>query len=88
MPLQCGICEGIRIVPMLLDVLTLRRNKFRDPRIMGTKRVKSRKEATYNQHRTSQMTQFFKFGMCIALGHSMRRKGRVTNNDSELERTP
>ena len=46
MPLQCGICEGIRIVPMLLDVLTLRRNKFRDPRIMGTKRVNFRKRVT------------------------------------------
>ena len=32
MPLQCDICEGIQIVPMLLDVLTLRRNEFRDPR--------------------------------------------------------
>ena len=39
MPLQCDICEGIRIVPMLLDVPTLRRNKFRDPRFMGTRRV-------------------------------------------------
>ena len=42
MPLQCEICEGIRIVPILLDVPTLRRNKFRDPRIMGAKRAKSR----------------------------------------------
>ena len=44
MPLQCGICEGIRVVPMLLDVPTLRQNKFRDPRFMGTKRVKFRKK--------------------------------------------
>ena len=26
MPLQCDICEGIRIVPKLLEVATLRRN--------------------------------------------------------------
>ena len=45
MPLQCDICEGIRIVPMLLDVPTLRRNKFRDPRFMGTRRVRFRLEA-------------------------------------------
>ena len=31
MPLQCDISEGIRIVLTLLDVPTLRRNKFRDP---------------------------------------------------------
>ena len=31
MPLQCGICEGIRIVPMLLDVTTLRRDESRVP---------------------------------------------------------
>ena len=43
MPLQCGICEGIRIVLMLLDMPTLRRNKFRVPRFMGTKRAKFRK---------------------------------------------
>ena len=42
MPLQCGICEGIRIVPMLLDVLTLKRNKFRDPRIINSRRTVSR----------------------------------------------
>ena len=48
MPLQCCICEGIRIVPMLLDVLMLRRNKFRDPRIIGTKRANFfRKETTH-----------------------------------------
>ena len=39
MPLQCDICESIRIVPMLLDVPTLRRNKFRDPRFMGSSYV-------------------------------------------------
>ena len=44
MPLQCGICEDVRIVPKLLDVPTLRRNKFRDPRLMDTKRAKSRKK--------------------------------------------
>ena len=31
MPLQCDIREGFRIVPMLLDVPTLRQNKFRVP---------------------------------------------------------
>ena len=31
MPLKGDICEGIPIVPMLLEVPTLRRNKFRDP---------------------------------------------------------
>ena len=44
-PLQCDICEGIRIVPMLLDVPTLRRNKFHDPRFMGPRRVNFRVEA-------------------------------------------
>ena len=48
MPLQCDICEGIRIVPMLLDVPTLRRNKFRDPRFKATKRAQSRKRAAHN----------------------------------------
>ena len=47
MPLQGDIFEGIRVVPMLLDVLTLRRNKFRDPRFMGTRRVNCPKEATH-----------------------------------------
>ena len=42
MPLKCDIGEGIQIGPMLLDVLTLRRNKFRDPRFMITKRATSR----------------------------------------------
>ena len=46
MPLQCDICKGIRIVPMLLDMPTLKRNKFRDPRIMGTKRLNFRKKLT------------------------------------------
>ena len=31
MPLQCDICERIRILRMLLDMPTLRRNKFRFP---------------------------------------------------------
>ena len=48
MPLQCCICEGIRIVPILLDVPTLKRNKFRDPRFLGTKCVYFRKGATHN----------------------------------------
>ena len=48
MPLQCGICEGIRIVPMLLDVPTLKRCKFRDPRIMSTRRVKFRMRLPMN----------------------------------------
>ena len=39
MPLQGGICEDIRIVPMLLDVATLRRDESRVPRFMGTRRV-------------------------------------------------
>ena len=42
MPLQCSICEGIRIVRMLLDEPTLKRNKFRDPRIMSSRRTVSR----------------------------------------------
>ena len=46
MPLQCCIWKGIRIVPMLLDVPTLKRNKFRDPRIMVAKRANFRKGAT------------------------------------------
>ena len=46
MPLQCDICECIRAVPMLLDMLTLRRNKFRDPRFMGTRRVNVQMWAT------------------------------------------
>ena len=45
MPLQCDICESIQIVPMLLDMTTLRRNKFRDPRFMGAKRARFRKES-------------------------------------------
>ena len=36
MPLQRDFCEGIRIVPMLLDVPTLRRNKFPDPSFIVT----------------------------------------------------
>ena len=55
MPLQCGICEGIRIVPILLDMSTLRRNKFRDPRFMVTKRVKFRKETTHESSRFNQV---------------------------------
>ena len=47
MSLQGGMCEGIRIVPMLWDVATLRRNKFRDPRIMGAKRARFRKGAVH-----------------------------------------
>ena len=47
MPLQCGICEGIRSIPMLLDVPTLGRNKFRGPRFMVAKRVKFRKGAAH-----------------------------------------
>ena len=47
MPLQRNICEGIRIVPMLLDVPTLRRNKFRDPRFMGTRRVNFQMRAVH-----------------------------------------
>ena len=46
MPLQGDICEGIQIVPMLLDVPTLRRNKFRDPRFIVTRCAKSPKEVT------------------------------------------
>ena len=47
MPLQCDLFEGIRIVPMLLDVPTLKRNKFRDPRFKVTRRVKFRKETSH-----------------------------------------
>ena len=47
MPLQGAICEGIRIVPMLLDVLMLRRNKFRDPRLIVTRHVNFQLEATH-----------------------------------------
>ena len=39
MPLQRDMCEGGQIVPMLLDMPTLRRNKFLDPRFKGTGRV-------------------------------------------------
>ena len=46
MPLQCCICEGIRVVPMLLDVPAQRRNKFRDPRFMGTRCAEFPIEAT------------------------------------------
>ena len=48
MPLQCGICEGIRIVPMVLDMSTLKRNKFRDPRFMGTTRARFEKRLPMN----------------------------------------
>ena len=41
MPLQCDICERIPIFPILLDIPTLRRNKFRDPRIMRTRSTTS-----------------------------------------------
>ena len=37
MPLQGDICESILIVPQLLEVPTLWRNKFRDPRFIVTK---------------------------------------------------
>ena len=45
MPLQGGMCEDVRIVLMLLDVPTLRRDESRDPRKMGTRRAISRKES-------------------------------------------
>ena len=47
MPLQCEICEGIRIVPTLLDLPTLRRNKFRDPRIKDTRRTELLMDAAH-----------------------------------------
>ena len=50
MPLQCDICEGIRIVPMLLDMPALRRNKFRDPRFIFTKHAKFRKGAPHDRN--------------------------------------
>ena len=47
MPLKCNFRDGIRINPMLLDLSTLRRNKFRDPRIMGVRCIESRIEAVH-----------------------------------------
>ena len=41
MPLQCDSRESIRSVSMLLDVPTLKRNKFRDPRIMSSRLTES-----------------------------------------------
>ena len=43
MPLQCGICEGSPIVPMLLDMPALRRDESRDPLCKGTKCMKTQK---------------------------------------------
>ena len=42
MPLRGDICESIRIVPMLMDVLTVMRNEFRVPRFMGATSVNFR----------------------------------------------
>ena len=47
MPLQCDIFERIRIILVLLDLPTLRRNKFRDPRFMDTMRAEFRKGVTH-----------------------------------------
>ena len=59
MPLQCSICEGIQIVPMFLNVPTLRRNKFRDPRIMSSRRTVSRMGACYES--ANLMTRSIRF---------------------------
>ena len=44
MPLQFDIWERIRIVPMLLDVPMLRRNKFRNPQFMDARQATIRIE--------------------------------------------
>ena len=44
MPLQCDTCEGIGIVPMLMDTSTLRRHKCREPRFMVAIRVQILKD--------------------------------------------
>ena len=50
------------MVPMLLDVPTLRRNKFRDPRLMGTRRVNFQMEALHEAGHNIERT---------AIRHSM-----------------
>ena len=72
MPLQGDICEGIRIVPMLLDAPTLRRNKFRDPRFMATRRVNFRNEA-------AQEPMFLE-GRCLG---GRKKVSRNPSSDSE-----
>ena len=50
MPLQCAIFESVRIAPMLWDVPTLRRNKFRDPPFIDTRRPKSQTKAALKSY--------------------------------------
>ena len=59
MPLQGGMCEDIRIVPILWDMPTLRRDECRDPRIMGTARAISRKGADIGFLLIPQCSLFF-----------------------------
>ena len=76
MPLQCGICEDTPIVPMTLDVPTLRRNKFRDPRFMRTRRVKFRTVATHEHcHDIGRATLLRRLSIGAAQQRSPTNKG-------------
>ena len=59
MPLQRDIYEGIPIVPMILDMPILKRNKFRDPRFMVTKHATSRKGSTPEPRHKNWRTEIF-----------------------------
>ena len=53
MPPQGDMCEGGQIVPMVLEVPTLRRNKFRVPRFIGTQRARFRMEDAHEPFQQS-----------------------------------
>ena len=74
MPLQCSICEGIRIVRMLLDEPTLKRNKFRDPRIMSSRRTVSRMGAGYESAKL--MTRSIGRRCCAAMASGVVRSAK------------
>ena len=88
MPLQCDICEDIRIVPILWDVLTLRRDESRDPRFMGTRFVESPIEVTHELCRDfGRASLLCLFDVKAVRQHSLTSKFMVTQRAIYFECT-